>query len=53
VKFYDVRSGDTWESITTAQSGGKVSAATLAIMNGSAPETSPRAGDRVRVVGGG
>jgi predicted Zn-dependent protease len=53
IKFYDVRSGDTWESIAKSQSGGKVSATTLAIMNGSAPGTPPRTGDRVRIVAGG
>lgn len=53
IKFYSVRAGDTWEKITQEQSKGRVSASTLAIMNGSAPEAAPRAGERVRVVAGG
>jgi predicted Zn-dependent protease len=53
VKFYTVKAGDTWESIAKSQSNGKVPASTIAIMNGSAPESAPHAGDRVRIVAGG
>ena len=52
VDLYVVRGGDTWESIA-ARSGGAVKPSTLAIMNGSAPATPPRAGERIRVVVGG
>jgi predicted Zn-dependent protease len=50
--FYVVRNGDTWDSIARAR-GGRVKASTLAIMNGAAPSSSPRPGDRIRVVVGG
>jgi predicted Zn-dependent protease len=53
VIFYDVRSGDTWESIARGPSGGHAPAATLAIMNGFAPGTAPTSGARVRIVVGG
>ena len=52
VDLYVVRGGDTWESIA-ARSGDAVKPSTLAIMNGSAPATPPRAGERIRVVVGG
>lgn len=50
VDFYVVRNGDTWESIARRASGGRTKASTLAIMNGSAPSSPPRTGDRIRVV---
>ena len=52
VDFYVARGGDSWESIA-ARSGGAIKASTLAIMNGSSPTASPRAGERIRVVVGG
>jgi predicted Zn-dependent protease len=52
VDFRVVRNGDTWDSLARA-TGGIVKASTLAIMNGSAPSTPPRAGDRIRIVVGG
>ena len=52
IDFIVARPGDTWESIAR-QSGGAVKASTLAIMNGQDPGSTPRAGDRVRIVAGG
>lgn len=50
VTFYTVRAGDTWASIAQS-SGGKASASTIAIMNGTTPDGRvPAAGTRVRVV---
>ena len=51
--FYTARPGDTWESIVKARSDAGVTASTLAIMNGQEPGTSPRPGDRIRIVVGG
>lgn len=51
--FYTARPGDTWESIAKARSDAGVTASTLAIMNGQEPGTSPRPGDRIRIVVGG
>jgi len=48
--FYVVRSGDTWESIAQRVGRNTVKPSTLAIMNGAAPTTPPRVGDRIRVV---
>jgi predicted Zn-dependent protease len=53
VDFYTVRSGDTWESIAKTRSNGGITAASLAIMNGNDPGTSPRTGERIRIVVGG
>jgi predicted Zn-dependent protease len=53
VDFYTVRSGDTWSSIAAGPAGGTVKPATLAIMNGQAAGTGPRAGERIRIVVGG
>jgi predicted Zn-dependent protease len=53
VDFYTVRSGDTWESIAKGPGDGTVSASQLAIINGQDPGTSPRSGDRIRIVVGG
>lgn len=50
VDFYVVRAGDTWESIARSRGAGAITASSLAIMNGNDPGTSPRAGDRVRIV---
>lgn len=51
--FRTARSGDTWESLARGVSGGRVSAATLAIMNGRTTATPPKAGERLRIVVGG
>jgi len=53
VRFYTVKAGETWESLAQGPSGGRVKPSTLAIMNGSTPNTPPKAGDRVRIVSGG
>jgi predicted Zn-dependent protease len=53
VTFYTVRAGDTWESISRGPAGGRVTASTLAIMNGLLPATAPTIGARVRIVVGG
>ena len=50
VDFYTVRSGDSWDSIARSVAGGHVKASTLAIMNGQEPGTTPRAGERIRIV---
>ena len=50
VDFYVVRSGDTWDSIARRVCQGAIKPATLAIMNGREPTSSPRPGERVRVV---
>ena len=50
VDFYTARAGDTWDSIARGPAGGRVKASTLAIMNGSSPSSSPRAGQRLRIV---
>jgi predicted Zn-dependent protease len=52
VDFYVVRGGDSWQSIA-GRSDGAVKPSTLAIMNGSDPSSTPRAGERIRVVVGG
>lgn len=52
IDFHVVRTGDTWDSLARS-AGGRTKAATLAIMNGSAPATPPRVGDRIRIVVGG
>jgi predicted Zn-dependent protease len=50
VDLYVVRSGDTWQSIAQRAGEGNVKAATLAIMNNSAPNAQPRPGDRIKIV---
>lgn len=50
VDFYTVRAGDTWQSIAERAGAGITPAATLAIMNGVAPDAQPRAGARIRIV---
>jgi predicted Zn-dependent protease len=49
VDLYVVRAGDTWVSLAE-RSGGAVRAATLAIMNDTAPETQPAVGTRIKIV---
>lgn len=53
VDFRIARSGDTWESLAREVSAGRVSAATLAIMNGRTVSTPPKAGERLRIIVGG
>jgi predicted Zn-dependent protease len=53
VDFYTVRPGDSWDSIARSAARGNVKASTLAIMNGQEPGTTPRAGERIRIVVGG
>jgi predicted Zn-dependent protease len=50
IDLYTVRSGETWTSLASGPGGGRVKASTLAIMNGSDPNTPPRAGARIRIV---
>lgn len=50
VELYRVREGDTWESIAQRTGRGTLSASTLAIMNNYEPGTTPRAGERIKVV---
>jgi len=52
IDFYTVRDGDTWESLAQ-RSGGAIRASTLAVMNHSAPDATPRPGVRIRIVVGG
>jgi predicted Zn-dependent protease len=49
VDFVSVKNGDTWASLAAA-SGNLVKPSTLAIINGEAPNSTPRPGSRVRVV---
>lgn len=53
VDFHVVRQGDTWQSIASGPGGGTITPATLAIMNGREPSSTPAAGSRVRIVVGG
>ena len=53
VDLYTVRGGDTWESIAKSRSRGAITASMVAIMNGHDPGTSPRPGERIRIVVGG
>ena len=49
LRFYAVRSGDTWQSI--AQNAGQsiIPSNTLAVMNGVAVNEQPRRGDRIKI----
>jgi predicted Zn-dependent protease len=49
IDLYVVRSGDTWASLAE-RSGGAVMPASLAIMNGAAPNTTPQTGARIKIV---
>jgi predicted Zn-dependent protease len=49
VDIHVVREGDTWESLA-ARSGGAIKASTLAVMNHSTPDASPRVGARIKIV---
>jgi len=48
--LYAVRQGDTWESIAAGPGRALVPAATLAIINGYAPQERPEPGDRLKIV---
>ncbi|MBI2185992.1 MAG: M48 family metalloprotease [Acidobacteria bacterium] len=50
--FYVVRDGDTWASLAE-RSGGAITPATLAVMNGAAPGSAPQVGSRIKIVVGG
>jgi predicted Zn-dependent protease len=50
VDNYTVRSGDTWVSIAQNTAKGAISGPSLAVMNGSSPETRPAVGARIRTV---
>jgi predicted Zn-dependent protease len=50
ISFYDVKSGDSWQSIAARQGRSFVNAATLAIMNDRDVSTQPQPGDRVKIV---
>jgi predicted Zn-dependent protease len=52
VDFYVVREGDTWASIAE-RGGGSIKPATLAVMNGATPASTPRVGSRIKIVVGG
>ena len=49
VDLYVVREGDTWASIAE-RGGGVIKPATLAVMNGSAPDSLPQPGARIKIV---
>jgi predicted Zn-dependent protease len=49
IDLYVVRAGDSWQSIAE-RSGGAVTAATLAVMNNSAPASQPQPGARIKIV---
>lgn len=53
IDFHTVRAGETWASIASGMSGGAVGPASLAIMNGADPASTPQPGTRIRVVVGG
>lgn len=53
IDFRVATAGDTWESLARGAGGGRVSAATLAILNGRDASTPPKAGERLRIVVGG
>lgn len=50
LRLHTVRPGDTWASLARDQSQGNVEPRALAVLNGSSPETPPRAGERVKIV---
>jgi predicted Zn-dependent protease len=49
IGFTTVRSGDTWQSIA-GRTGGLIPAPELAVLNGSAANSAPPAGQRVKIV---
>ena len=52
VDFRVARAGDTWESLAKDVGQGRVTASTLAIMNGRDASSPPKAGERIRIVVG-
>ena len=50
IEFYDVKPGDSWQSIAARQGRNFVNAATLAIMNDREVHVQPQPGDRVKIV---
>ena len=50
IDFYDVKPGDSWQSIAARQGKNFVNAATLAIMNDREVHVQPQPGDRVKIV---
>ena len=50
IALYEAVAGDTWERIAQQAGGELVPAATLAIMNGHAPDEPPNPGQRVKIV---
>ena len=50
IALYEAVAGDTWERIAQQAGGELVPAATLATMNGHAPDEPPSPGDRLKIV---
>ena len=50
ISFYQVKAGDSWQSIAARQGKSFINAATLAIMNDRDVSTQPQPGDRVKIV---
>ena len=50
IALYVASAGDTWERIARQAGAGTVEAATLAIMNGHAPDDPPPPGERLKIV---
>ena len=50
IDFYEVKAGDSWQSIAARQGKSFVNAATLAIMNDREVNVQPQAGERVKIV---
>lgn len=50
LRLHTVSAGDTWASLAQQASQGSIAPAALAVLNGSAPEDPPRAGERVKIV---
>ena len=50
IEFYQVKAGDSWQSIAARQGKNFVNAATLAIMNDHEVHVQPQPGDRVKIV---
>jgi predicted Zn-dependent protease len=48
--FYQVKPGDSWQSIAARQGKNFVNAATLAIMNDREVHVQPQPGDRVKII---
>jgi predicted Zn-dependent protease len=50
LSYYNVRQGDSWQSIAQRAGNGLTNAATLAIMNGVEVNEQPQPGERVKIV---